>query len=233
MLNLATVLLGTIGGFGSLFAWTISSYIRAYNRISIYIGFFSLFAVALLVDRRRQWWKTTFLRTVTWYAGVLWLPVFGLWEQTTSRLIPPYAEQQMEYRSDADFIHRIEATAPKQAMIFQLPYVPFPEQSPVYRMIDYDHLRGYLHSQDLRWSYGTMKGREGAAWQQQVVQQPLDQMITTLKEAGFSGLYVDCYGYADEGANIVGQLRSLIPIAPIVSANGRLYFFSLLEDRAP
>jgi hypothetical protein len=43
ILNLSAVLLGTIGGFGSLVALVISSKIRAYNRISIYIAFFSLF----------------------------------------------------------------------------------------------------------------------------------------------------------------------------------------------
>ncbi|MGQ9812665.1 MAG: hypothetical protein ACUVQ2_04585 [Dissulfurimicrobium sp.] len=34
------VLLGTIGGFGVLFAWIITPYIRAWNRISVFIAFF-------------------------------------------------------------------------------------------------------------------------------------------------------------------------------------------------
>ena len=49
--NAAAVILGTIGGLGALFALLVSPQIRTYNRISIYIAFFSLFAVALLLDR--------------------------------------------------------------------------------------------------------------------------------------------------------------------------------------
>ena len=47
------------------------------------------------------------------------------------------------------------------AMVFQLPYRRFPETQPLARMADYDLMRGYLHSDDLRWSYGFMKGRPG------------------------------------------------------------------------
>src|SRR5262249_33948032 len=53
-LNLAAVLLGTIGGFGSAFALFISPEIRGYNRIGIYIGFFALFTMALVGDRLIQ-----------------------------------------------------------------------------------------------------------------------------------------------------------------------------------
>jgi phosphoglycerol transferase len=49
-LNLAGVLLATIGGFGTLFALIFLPEIRAYNRIVVYIAFFSLFTFALLID---------------------------------------------------------------------------------------------------------------------------------------------------------------------------------------
>ncbi|MCL5019534.1 MAG: hypothetical protein M1426_03510, partial [Patescibacteria group bacterium] len=50
VLTVSAVLLATIGGFGSLFALIISPQIRAYNRISVYIAFFSLFAVVLIME---------------------------------------------------------------------------------------------------------------------------------------------------------------------------------------
>ncbi|MBO0800330.1 MAG: hypothetical protein J2P31_16030, partial [Blastocatellia bacterium] len=45
VLNITAFLLGTIGGFSVIFALFVSPQIRSYNRISIYIAFFSLFAV--------------------------------------------------------------------------------------------------------------------------------------------------------------------------------------------
>src|ERR1044072_6089056 len=50
ILNLFAVLLGTIGGLGSLFALFVSPAIRSYNRISVFIAFFALLAVAVGAD---------------------------------------------------------------------------------------------------------------------------------------------------------------------------------------
>jgi phosphoglycerol transferase len=156
-LNGSAVLLATIGGVGSLFSFLAVSWIRCYNRISIYIGFFALFTVTLVLDRvaRRfaRSWKTRVLG-----AGALALLLgAALFDQTNASFIPAYAQIKQEVGADADFIRSIEAAVPAQAMIFQLPYVAFPESArstPGFR--DYDHFRAYLQSRSLRWSYGTM-----------------------------------------------------------------------------
>jgi phosphoglycerol transferase len=49
-LNLAAILLATIGGGGTLFALLVSPQIRAYNRISIFIALFSLWALFLVLQ---------------------------------------------------------------------------------------------------------------------------------------------------------------------------------------
>ncbi|HEX3184423.1 MAG TPA: hypothetical protein VHQ94_06490, partial [Pyrinomonadaceae bacterium] len=46
VLNIFAVLLATIGGFSSIFGVLVSAGIRSYNRISVFIAFFSLLAVA-------------------------------------------------------------------------------------------------------------------------------------------------------------------------------------------
>jgi phosphoglycerol transferase len=51
-LTLALLLLGTMGGFGSLFSLLVSPEIRAYNRITPFIMFFSLAALAMVADKR-------------------------------------------------------------------------------------------------------------------------------------------------------------------------------------
>ena len=49
-LNLSAILLATIGGGGAVFAALISPQIRAYNRISVFIALFSLWAFFLLLQ---------------------------------------------------------------------------------------------------------------------------------------------------------------------------------------
>ena len=72
----------------------------------------------------------------------------------------------------------------------------------------------------------SMKGREDDAWQKDVVKKPTDEMVKTLSFAGFSGIYVDTYGYKDNGDQIIRELTSILGSEPVMSGNGRLFFFN-------
>ena len=227
ILNVSAVLLATTGGFSSLFALLIYSQIRGYNRMSIYIAFFSLFAVLLFLEELAQ--KMVRSKTSWWffYGSLGLILLVGLLDQTTPSFVPPYKQLKAEYTNDADFIALIETSVPENAMIFQLPFVSFPDNPVVHRIIDYDHFRGYLHSKSLRWSYAAMKGRDDDSWQQHAIAKPLSEFIETLAFAGFSGIYLDRYGYIDSGAELEANLSKLLGTKPIVSANQRLLFFNL------
>ena len=116
---------------------------------------------------------------------------------------------------------------PENAMIFQLPYVPFPESPPVYKMDDYSHFRAYLHSKDLRWSYGTIKGRQGDRWQRMVANMPVDDMLKALSQAGFEGVYIDTYGFEDGGTKLISEIKEALATEPLVSDNRRFCFFEM------
>jgi phosphoglycerol transferase len=112
-------------------------------------------------------------------------------------------------------------------MIYQLPYQSFPEGLPVHKIEHYDHLRVFLHSHSLRWSFGAMKGREADTWQKQLQDRPLDFLVKTLVMHGFAGIYLDRNGYAHDGSQIEAELSALIGIEPLVSASERMSFFNL------
>ncbi len=227
VLNLSAFLLGTIGGFGSIFSYLVYSQIRGYNRISIFIAFFSIFAIALLLDALYDRFKER-MDLKIFYSSILVLLIFGgIFDQTNPSIMPSYSINEKEFYSDEIFIKDIEATMPQNAMIFQLPYVPFPESPPQNKMNDYDQFKGYLHSNSLRWSYGAIKGRETDYWQKFVSNKPMEEMVETLSLAGFSGIYVDSYGYPDFGSEIISRLSKVLMTSPIKSKNGRLYFFDM------
>jgi hypothetical protein len=227
ILNLSAVLLATVGGFGALLALLISSKIRAYNRMSIYIAFFSFFAVVVGLDAVYRRYCGRRGPRAAFRVGLAVLLVVSVFDQTSGRTIPNYQAIAAEYRSDAAFAHRLQAAMPPRAMIFQLPEIPFPEHPTVNRMDDYDHARGYLHAPHLRWSYGAMKGRAGEAWQTWVAAKAPPQLIETLAAAGFSGLYLNRDGYGDQGAKLSGEIGSALGQPPLSSDNGRLLFFDL------
>jgi phosphoglycerol transferase len=225
VLNIAAVLLATTGGFGALFAFYISPQIRGYNRISIYIGFLSLFAVVLCLEKLARRCTTSGVGRWLWYGVLGLILALGILDQTTPVFVPPYDQVKDEFSSDADFVRRIETLVPPHAMIFQLPYVPFPEGPAIHRMRLYDHLRGYLHSKTLRWSFGAMRFREGDTWQKHMAAKPLGELVEALQSADFHGIYLDRYGYPDQGAEVETSLSALLQTRPLISANQRLVFF--------
>lgn len=227
-LNISALLLSVVSGFGSLVALVIPQ-IRAYNRISVYIAFFSLFAVVLILEK--LFCKYVKLkRHLFIYCGLLGIVLFiGIMDQTSPGFVPTYDWNKAEYTNDANFVKQIEANLPKDSMIFQLPYANFPEYTSVQRIGEYELLKGYLHSNTLRWSYGAMKGREGALWQKHVAAEPLNEMVNTLALAGFNGIYLDRYGYVDEGAEIESKLANILETKPLISSNNRLAFYSMTE----
>jgi phosphoglycerol transferase len=226
ILNIFAVLLATIGGFGSLFALFVSPAIRSYNRISVFIAFFSLLAVAIGLEWFYEKRVKSSRARIFFYVVLGFVLVAALLDQSTRGYVPQYAQIKSEFESDRNLVGIIDTSLPHGAMVFQLPYVPFPEHPQVEKMVDYDHLRAYLHSQDLRWSYGAMKHRAGDLWLKQIAALPVEQMCETLAFAGFSGVYLDRNGYNDDAAvRMEAELRDVLQIGPSISENGRLVFF--------
>jgi len=155
--------------------------------------------------------------------------VLGLLDETSPRLLRQYEDERAQYENDRDFVRRLEAQLPHDAMVFQLPPVPFPENGHFQRMLDYDLLRGYLQSSSLRWSYGAMRGRDAYRWQALVARMSVPEMADTLAFAGFRGIWIDRLGYADDGAALERELGQVLGAPPLVSGNGRLVFFSLKD----
>ena len=226
-LNVGAVLLATIGGFSSVFAMLITSKIRAYNRISVFIAFFSILAVITLFDIFFDKFIRKARNFVAWLVipTIIFVMVIGAADQIPNMGLAK--DIKNEYFSDREFIQRIETVLPKDSMIFQLPYVPFPENPPVFRMGDYELFRGYLHSTKLRWSYGVIRGRPGDLVYRNICSMPVEKMLDAVSLYGYSGIYVDTFGFADEGNLISTDLQRLIGQKPLISENGRLLFFDL------
>ncbi len=224
-LNLSAVLLATIGGFGTIFAALVTAQIRSYNRISIFIAFFSI--LALLMALEVVFDKLSSFRGKSpQYALLLLILMIGILDQSSPAFVPPSSIEE-EFLTDEEFIGSVEELMPGGAMIFQLPYVPFPEHPSVMRMTDYEHFKAYLHSHSLRWSYGAIKGRDSDAWQRSVAKENLTNMVEAIYMAGFQGIYVDGYGYQDGGLAIAEELLDILGVQPLVSPEGRRFFFDL------
>jgi phosphoglycerol transferase len=233
VLNGAAVLVATTSGFGFLFSLFVTGLIRCYYRICVYVAFLALLAVALLLDRLlRRLSRGVVGRMVA--IGLLGLVLaVGVFDQTSPSYCPKYAALNQEYKMYDDFVAGIEAAVPEGAMVFQLPYCPFPEAGPDNLIAAYEHLRPYLHStKNIHWSFAAHKGRETDLWQRWVTSRPPEELVRTLSLSGFHGIYLDRTGYADGGVAMEAKLRHLLGGEPLTSGNQRKLFFSMAAYNA-
>jgi len=221
-------LIGTTSGISLVFAYLVSPQIRAWNRLSIFIAFFAIVAIALLLDALQE--RIHVRRGGPVLVGILLSSVLliGVYDQSNDAFVPDYSAAKDEYSNDAAFVSAIDDELPPQAQVFQLPYVSFPEAGRVNEMGDYELLRPYIHASDLRWSYGAIRGRPTAKWQEDLADEGPKNLLSEVSAAGFDGIYIDRLGYSDRAAKLERRLGKELEVEPVVSPDGSKSFFSLL-----
>jgi hypothetical protein len=206
---LAVVGLGVVGGVNYLLGAFGFVLLRGTNRFSIVLLAIALLWICELLTRRT-------------YRGVaaliaLFLLAFGWRDQLPSPGVgfAPPAAVHAAMESDREFVAQLEHALPRDAMVLQLPIKRFPETGPIGRMDDYEHLRPYLHSTTLRYSYGTVKGRGDADWQLALAALAPADLVARAREYGFAAIYLNRKAYADRGAALEGEFAHLLgaPVA--------------------
>lgn len=246
LLNMLCVLIATIGGFASVAATagvllfgpeSILAQVRCYNRIIVFIAFFSYYAASVLVRRSlfriSAYVKGNQFKTTVALVG--WLPVFAfaVWDQVPFKLTNS-RDGATRYMSDKNFFGRIESELPTRSMLFQYPYnIHHMNISnsgvPPYNYAD--GLRPYLNSRTLRFTYGGDAGSAQANWLKETSACAPDQMVRRLCEYGFAGIIVHRKLFEDpkSAAEFEAQLRSVLDVSPEESADHDFSFFPLGE----
>jgi hypothetical protein len=227
-LTCATVLLGTVGGVGSLFSLLLSSDIRAYNRVFPFIDFFCLLAVALLLDSAadRRWWSR---RPPRMMLVATYLLLLGVWDQSHAAQYSKsfYETERTELIALKSVIGNLEGRLPPGAMIFQLPVESFPSDEGLGKTLPYDQAKPYLVSQTLRWSFPAFA--DGLAkWQREVAAMPAKQIGPAIRAAGFSAILVDRRGFDDDARELTEELRRERPGSTLVE-NSRYVAFDVRD----
>lgn len=226
ILNLSALLFGTVGGFAVILSFLTGS-IRCYNRFSVFIAMFSLIAIDSVIQMIQGKWFLKKWASIIFAVGMLLVMLCGMYDQTVpkdSGIYTVYAEQ---FENDAAFVQQIEALEEDGAMIYQMPYMRYPENGSINQMSDYAHMSGYLHSDTLRWSYGASVGREGDEWMQSVNALPITEQITAIREAGFAGIYIDWKAYLeDERIAMEDILSEQVNGNPIVNTDSTKAYYS-------
>ncbi len=199
--NLIAILISMTGGLAQLMAVFGFTELRVWSRISVVLAFPALIFVVGLIYRKIEHLGSLFIGLTLTLIGVT--SILDTNPTDPSVKMRPFAAQAWE--SDRELVHNIEEKFGEDAQIFQLPIAPFPEYGSIVNMVDYSHLRGYMHSNTLRWSYGAVKGRN-SDWMLSLPTDP-NQLIEVLRTKNFKAIWLNTLGYEDSGLSVIADLE--------------------------
>lgn len=224
LLNVGVFLTAVIGGIGGVFSFLISSPMRCYNRLSIYIAFLSLLALALLSTQLLGKIERKAVRRAVCILACAVITAVGIWDQTENFGADRQMLETKSFDSDRNFVQTIEQKMPAGAKIYQLPFIRFPSGG------SYELYKGYMHSTQTVWSFGGMQGREEDIWETSLTNFSIAELLEHLCFAGYSGVYLDQSLFAERNMDFalyVQRIKMLVGEEPLISEDQRLYFYDL------
>ncbi|TAM93471.1 MAG: hypothetical protein EPN40_13300 [Rhodanobacteraceae bacterium] len=235
LMALVAILFASMGGISSLIS-TVSMAVlgsgamltqaRAWDRIVIFIGFFSYFTAFWLLQRfartvaPRPRWKDSVL---VWAIGIS-VFAFALWDQV------PYTITQQHkghYRSDVQFFGAMEKQLPRGSSVFQLPFVVNHFSGFVRPGVFYtEQLRPYINTRTLHFTYGGDLGSIQSEWLRAASGLPVDQAAPYLCRYGFAGVLVQ-RNMLEQPDVLDAQWQKVLGEVPQLSNDGDYAFFDL------
>lgn len=216
------LLCSTIGGFGEIFNWAVTSQIRCWNRSSIVLTALALIMMAVLMNKVESRKKNMS------YVVCSVVLVIGLYDQVMICSANWQAGARQTQEVYEEYFEKVEANLPEKGMVYQLPFLNFPEAGAINNVGDYKLFAGYLFTDKLRWSYGGVRGRNNAARELNIDNGMSYLFLKGIREAGFDAVYIDLDGYGDGGVQILSFYDSL-GVEPIVSADAKLYTYDISQ----
>ena len=226
LMILTIVLYCVPGGFGTVISYFVLSVIRCFNRASIVIVTIAICICALFLEYLKT---KIMLSNYKIYECVLlvFVGVFVLYSEVP---VNHKGWQDSLKQRDAilqEFFGEVETSMKEGAVIYELPFRQFPEAGPLVNMLDYELALGYVYTDEFKWSYGAMKGRNTLGESLYIDDGMSKEFVQGIIDAGFSAVYIDTKGFEDGGEAINRFYTETLGLTPIVSEDEWLYLYVL------
>ena len=250
------ILISIIGGF-SLFIMQIFSGIRVYSRISIFFGFFGLVTIAVIIQiikdnlEFNNLVNKNFIKKTLINLLIIFILFVGLIDQIGRR--GPLQIIEKHFKSDQDFFNKVEQQLSKNSKVFILPVLPFPEHPPINKLVDYDHMRAHIHTENIHFNYPAFRESNSFKWQAKISNLPLipgpikninfekwdnysdfidvENFLSSCKLFGFEGIILDRNAFFNNGENLLNKFQDNLNNKGFMSDDERYVFFKL--DKSP
>ena len=199
VLNFLSLIVACVGGANVLIGVFVTSTIRCYNRISVFIACFSMVSFCCIAQFLANKFKQKNGKNYIIYITCCLILVIGIFDQTSVRFSQytnfdiekkiytiSYEETEDKYMEYKNLTKQIQEYAGNDAMVLQLPLVHNKSQFIQSEVV--------AVSEGLRWS-STISKNQQYEWLNRLNSFSLDDIFTIAKEVGFSGILIeaDCY----------------------------------------
>ena len=233
-------LIGSVGGFGTIFNNFVPSPIKSWERIAIVFQILALNLVSVFLYKWKPCLRMTFLNnTINRNFGqkdsrsrISALMATSLIVTLVASIPIGWSDNfdstKKMYDSDRTFFTQVEEVV-ESGMVFSFPVEIYPEGPEVCTSIPYGTLIGNMYTKTVRWSGGAVKGRD-LAWQVAINNMPLEESANRLMDLGFKGIVISKRGYSLTAFTaIMKELRSHSN-GPLLMSKDGMWIFTELAD---
>ena len=233
-MNIIIILLASVGGLANFIGIFLTSSIRCFNRMSIFIALNSLIVLSICIDAIL---KKMGGKWITEIIVAFLLITVGVWDQTSESfaeysLYDPYTneydwtykDKEYEYNMLNLYFDQIENIVGEDANIYQMPQI-----------VNYDNtespftkMKAYICSDTLNWSYSEWYLGYND-WMRTMEQNDTEHFLKALSILDMSGILIDKNSFADinEFYDKCNEIEQLCQVAPIKDETGNLYFYDI------
>lgn len=228
--NVYIVLLGVKSGLSSIIAAFITTGIRNFNRICVYLAVFSFISFAILLEKTIQ--KISKLENLNKKRSLYGILFIGIIAGVITSIpkdclygnnyeLASYEQRKTEHDEWVDYIGKIEQKISDGSMILELPQTVSDD------MVAELMTKGRLYelsipaivSKDSLWSYA------GHISTTVSLEENADKYLEEVKNEGFSGIYVDTLLLKDGNKDVILEILKEKLGDPIICKENRRYFF--------
>lgn len=234
LMNVFIMLFATIGGFDLFIGFFVSSAIRCYNRMSIFIALFSIGAFCITLEYLFE--KIRIISKNLEILICIGFCLLGVWDQTSPMFAEystydlsegyqySYTEIGEQYFSYEEYFNKIESQISANSNVYIMPNEIVDDSTRAFRM------KLYVTAETLNWSYSTLRSQY-SRWMTEAENQEQSVFLETLAIMNFNGILIDKNAYASDETfkKTLKYIQEETSAKPIISDDNLLFFFDL-ED---
>lgn len=224
-LNVFIILVANIGGL-NIFVGLISSSIRCYNRMSIFIAAFSLMTIITILQYVLRKGFSDIRKRVVIILGAALVLCLALLDQT-----PPFSKADYEYNWELNhntkkLVEEIDLITDDNASILMLPIITEGVSEAKHDMRNYEQFWPSVYSDNLCWIEGTKE--EYMNWANALSVMRTEMILEYSVCEGVEGIWLDENGYDKESFDeIKSNLDKFLGNPTLISETGKQYYYSL------